>query len=77
MRGRRVVLRSIKCPILVIVAARDQICPPDAATALLQHASSDDVRALSVPGGHVGAVVGSRASKDLYPALAAWLRERL
>jgi polyhydroxyalkanoate synthase subunit PhaC len=77
VRGRRVVLRSIKCPILVIVAERDQICPPDAATALLHHAGSDDVRALSVPGGHVGAVVGSRASKELYPALAAWLRERL
>jgi polyhydroxyalkanoate synthase len=77
VRGRRVVLRSIRCPILVIVADRDQICPPDAATALLSHAGSEDVRALSVPGGHVGAVVGSRASKDLYPALAAWLRERL
>jgi polyhydroxyalkanoate synthase len=28
---------------------------------------------LSVPGGHVGAVVGSRAAKELYPAMRAWI----
>jgi hypothetical protein len=27
---------------------------------------------LSVPGGHVGAVVGSRAAKELYPRLRDW-----
>ena len=32
---------------------------------------------LRVPGGHVGAVVGSRASRELYPALARWLDARL
>ena len=30
-----------------------------------------------VVGGHVGAVVGSRAAKEMYPALRSWLVERL
>ncbi|HTM21835.1 MAG TPA: alpha/beta fold hydrolase [Kofleriaceae bacterium] len=77
VRGRAVDLREIRCPLLVIVAERDAICPPAAATALIDHCRSADSSVLSVPGGHVGAVVGSRASKQLYPALAAWLRERL
>jgi hypothetical protein len=32
---------------------------------------------LTVPGGHVGAVVGSRAARDMYPALARWFSEKL
>lgn len=77
VRGRDVDLAAIRCPVLVIVAERDAICPPPAATALLDCCTSEDTRVLLVPGGHVGAVVGSRASKELYPALAGWLRERL
>jgi hypothetical protein len=30
-----------------------------------------------VAGGHVGAVVGGKAPKVLYPALASWFKERL
>jgi hypothetical protein len=30
-----------------------------------------------VPGGHVGAVVGNRAPKVLYPAMRDWLRSKL
>ena len=75
--GRRVDLGAITCPVMSIVAERDTICPPKAATALNDRVSSNDRKVLSVPGGHVGAVVGSTASRVLYPALAAWLKERL
>jgi polyhydroxyalkanoate synthase subunit PhaC len=77
VRGRRVDLGAIRAPALSIVADRDAICPADAATALLEHVGSPDVSTLRVPGGHVGAVVGSRASRETYPALIAWLRARL
>lgn len=70
-------LGAIKCPTLVITASRDAICPPLAATALLDHISSTDKDVLQVPGGHVGAVVGSRAAKEMYPALIRWLQPRL
>ncbi len=77
VRGERVDLGAIACPIMVIGAERDTICPLPAARALIERARATDAAVLCVPGGHVGAVVGSRASKDLYPAAAAWLRERL
>jgi len=77
VRGRVAHLGNINCPVLSIVAERDAICPPDAATALNRACGSSDTLVLSVPGGHVGAVIGSRASRELYPATAKWLRERL
>jgi polyhydroxyalkanoate synthase len=74
--GRRVDLGDIHCPVLTIIADRDSICPPRAATALGEHASSRDTEVLSIGGGHVGAVVGSAAQKHLYPTLTTWLRDR-
>jgi polyhydroxyalkanoate synthase subunit PhaC len=75
--GKRVLLRNIRCPVLTIVAEQDAICPPAAAIALNAAVGSTDTSILSVPGGHVGAVVGSRASRELYPRLTTWLAERL
>jgi polyhydroxyalkanoate synthase len=73
--GDRVDLGAITCPVLSVVAERDQICPPNAATALNRLTSSRVKEVLSVPGGHVGAVVGSRASKELYPRMRAWIEK--
>lgn len=75
--GRRVDLGAITCPVLSVVADRDAICPAGAAIGLNDHAGSADKQVLTVAGGHVGAVVGGKAPKVLYPALAAWFRERL
>jgi len=77
VNGNAVSLAAIRCPTLVITASRDAICPPPAATALLQHVGSTDTAVVEVPGGHVGAVVGSRAAKEMYPALIRWLAPRL
>jgi polyhydroxyalkanoate synthase len=75
--GRQVSLKTITCPTLAITATRDAICPAAAATALLGLVGSTDTGQLEVQGGHVGAVVGSRAARDMYPALARWLEPRL
>jgi hypothetical protein len=50
-----------------------------AARALLDAcgAPEGDKELLVTPGGHVGAVVGSRASSVLYPAIGRWLRSKL
>jgi polyhydroxyalkanoate synthase subunit PhaC len=77
VRGRAAVLGAITCPTLVIVAERDAICPPAAATALVDHVGTRDTAVLRVPGGHVGAVVGSRAATHMLPGLVEWLRPRL
>ncbi len=75
--GRTVSLSAITCPVLAITASRDAICPRPAATALLELVGSTDTATLDVAGGHVGAVVGSRAAREMYPALARWLEPRL
>lgn len=75
--GRRVDLGQLRSPVLTVTASRDVICPAPAATALNRLAGTEDTEVITVPGGHVGAVVGRRASAELYPALASWFRERL
>lgn len=75
--GRRVDLGAIRCPLLTITADRDTIVPPRAAMALAEKSSASEKELLTVPGGHVGAVVGSRAAKVLYPAMTTWLRRVL
>jgi len=74
--GRDVQLAAIDSPVLTIVAERDTICPPAAALALNDLVSSSRRDVLAVPGGHVGAVVGSRARASVHAPLARWLVER-
>lgn len=74
--GKHAHLSHITCPILNVVASRDNICPPDAALPLNELVSSEDIEVLQINGGHVGAVVGSKAPKQLYPGIADWLKAR-
>jgi len=76
VRGQRVDLGAITCPVLTITAERDTICPPAAARALTERVGASDKETLSIPGGHVGAVVGGKAAERLYPGLTAWLSEK-
>lgn len=71
--GKRVDLKDIVCPLLTIAADKDTICPPKAAVALNAAVGSAEKQVLPVPGGHVGAVVGSKAAEKLYPALINWV----
>jgi polyhydroxyalkanoate synthase len=74
--GKRVDLKQITCPVLTVVAEKDTICPPDAAVALNSAVGAGNTQIVNVPGGHVGAVVGGKASQKLYPTLITWLKER-
>ncbi len=76
VRGRRVELSEIRSPVLVVVAAADEIAPPASALALLDHVGAEDAGALEVAGGHVGILVGGAARTQLWPALDAWLDTR-
>lgn len=74
--GKRAHLSQITCPVLSVVASRDNICPPEAALVLNDEVSSSDTEVLTISGGHVGAVVGSNGAKQLYPGVAAWLKRK-
>lgn len=71
--GRRVDLGAIEIPVMTIAAARDHICPEPAARGLHEKVSSTINEMIVVAGGHVGAVVGSRASRELYPKITEFL----
>ncbi len=73
--GKHAHLSNITCPLLTVVASRDTICPPEAALVLNEEVSSEDTEVLTIGGGHVGAVVGSRGPRDLYPGVIAWLQK--
>jgi len=75
--GKRVDLGRITCPVMSAVASHDTICPPAAAYALNDLSGSTDKTILTVTGGHVGAVVGSRAARELYPPMVAWWKKHL
>lgn len=68
--GKRVDLSRITCPLLTVTTTADAICPPAAALGLEKHVGSTDLQRLSIPGGHVGAVIGEKAKTLLYPKLA-------
>jgi len=75
--ARRVDLSKISCPTATIVAERDDICPPEAALALDELSSAREKKVIRIPGGHVGAVVGSKARKHLYPEISRWFVDKL
>ncbi len=70
--GQPVDLTGITCPLLTVAASSDHICPCDAARGLHDLAGSEEKELVVVGGGHVGAVVGSRASRELYPKITAF-----
>ncbi len=75
--GQAVDLGQITCPVLTVTTESDTICPKPAAQALNELVGSTDTEQLVAKGGHVGAVVGSRAQRILYPGIGAWFKKRL
>ncbi len=75
--GKRTVnLKHITMPLLNIYAADDHIVPHSATKALNEHVGTTDKTLYEIPGGHIGIFVGSKAQKELAPAIASWLAER-
>jgi len=74
--NRLVTLADIDVPIMTVVGATDTIGHPDAVRAIRRAAPRADVYELTLPGGHFGLVVGSKATDITWPAVAAWTRWR-
>jgi len=74
--GKRVDLGNITADLLSITASEDHLCPPAAAFALNERVRSVDQTSLTVPGGHLGAVIGKRARTVLWTRLVDWLVHR-
>lgn len=76
LRGQKVDLARIDQSLLVVTAGADHIAPPAGTYPLLELVSSLDVTRLDRPGGHIGLMAGSKARKEIWPDIAAWLAER-
>ena len=76
VQGRRVELRNIHHPLLVVAASHDNIVPPRAAQALMYAVSSQDKEYVEVRGGHISVFSGRQAHAVLWPKLDTWVTER-
>ena len=65
-------LSDIACRVLVLVAERDHIVPPDSSTPLRTGGPVEIVR---IPSGHVSMIVGTGARQSTWPALTRWFSE--
>ncbi|QDV41438.1 Poly-beta-hydroxybutyrate polymerase [Stieleria neptunia] len=73
LAGQTIRLAAITCPILLLVAQRDHLVPPESTLAIKERVSSGDVTSLSIEAGHIGLAVGSQAQRNLWPLAAEWI----
>jgi polyhydroxyalkanoate synthase len=76
LSGKPVHLEKITVPTMCIVFQHDNIVPLKNAAILVDKISSTDKELLSLPGGHVGAVVSRGAQKSLWPRMSAFWAKR-
>lgn len=75
--GRHIVdLRRITCPLLNLMARKDDLVPCAQTEPLNDLVSSKDKEKIIWPAGHIGLAVSSRAQKELWPRAVDWLVKR-
>ena len=75
--GKRVVnLKRITCPVLNLMAERDDLVPCAQSEPFTDLVGSRDRKTMKISAGHIGLAVGSRAQRDLWPKVCQWLIER-
>jgi polyhydroxyalkanoate synthase len=75
VRSRTFELAHVKTPLLSVVAEEDTLVPRAASAPLLDLVGSAQKQEIVLPGGHIGVVVGRRASR-VHTELLAWLRDQ-
>jgi polyhydroxyalkanoate synthase len=73
LRGQRVELSRISCPVLNIAVKRDYICSLPQAEATMSRVSSQDKEFFALDAGHIGLLTGADARKRLWPKIRSWL----
>jgi polyhydroxyalkanoate synthase len=74
--GKKVDLRKITMPTVILTANYDHIAPPESSEPLLKEISSKDKQVMSFPTGHIGISVGSKPAYDFWPKVCDWIIER-
>ncbi|MBX5488293.1 MAG: alpha/beta fold hydrolase [Mycolicibacterium hassiacum] len=74
IHGELVTLSDIECPILAVVGEVDDIGQPASVRGIKRAAPKADVYEYLIRAGHFGLVVGSKASSQTWPTVAAWVK---
>ncbi|PSH04572.1 MAG: class III poly(R)-hydroxyalkanoic acid synthase subunit PhaC [Acidobacteria bacterium] len=76
IRGERVQLSRIRANLLTLIAEGDHITPPCQSETINSKVGSSDKTMVRIPGGHIGIMAGSGASKTAWPQIDGWLADR-
>ncbi len=76
IRGQRVDLSRLRANLLTVIAEGDHITPPCQSEPVTPKVGSKDKTVMRIPGGHIGIMAGSGASKRTWPQLDGWLAPR-
>ncbi len=76
--GKHIVnLKRITCPILNIMAGKDDLVPCSQGTPFNDLVGSKDRKSILLEGsGHIGLAIGGRAQREVWPQACAWLAQR-
>jgi polyhydroxyalkanoate synthase len=75
--GKHIVdLKAITCPVLNLMAQKDDLVPCSQSAPFDDLVSSSDRRTIQFPAGHIGLAVGSKAQRELRPQVCDWLAAR-
>ena len=75
--GKHVVnLKNVTCPVLNLMARKDDLVPCSQSLPFNDLVGSTDRRTIECNAGHIGLAVGSKAQKELWPQACDWLAER-
>ena len=76
--GKHIVnLQNIQCPVLNIMAGKDDLVPCSQGMPFNDLVGSKDRKAILLNGtGHIGLAIGGRAQKEVWPQACAWLAQR-
>jgi polyhydroxyalkanoate synthase len=74
LSGRTVELRDVRCPLLVVMAERDELVPIDS-TLILREFMGPNMEELLLPAGHVGLITGRKAATVTIPHIIDWIAE--
>jgi len=74
--GRCVDLGQIRCPLLLLTATNDNLVAPASTEEIRRYVGTHDITSMSIDGGHVGLVTGSRAQATLWPDATRWMADR-
>jgi len=76
--GKHIVnLQNITCPVLNIMAGKDDLVPCSQGAPFNDLVGSKDRKTILLEGsGHIGLAIGSRAQKEVWPQACQWLAQR-